>query len=88
MNSNTLKKYNKALNELKIPLNKMLPLLFEIDCKVIPLPLGGDKIKMLIFDKGNKIKKEPIYKHDEFKVKQIEFFNYFYNKYFDKYKNK
>lgn len=81
MNSNTLKKYNKALNELKTPLNDMLPLLYEIDCKVIPLPLGGDKIKMIIFNKGTKIKKEPVYNQYEFKVKQLEFFNYFYNKY-------
>lgn len=82
MNTNTSKKYKSALNELKDPLNKVYCSLSEIGCKVLPEPIENNKVKMLIFDKGNKIDKEPIYSHDVFKVKQIEFFNYFYNKYF------
>jgi len=82
MNSNTLKKYNNALNELKQPLNEVFRCLLDIECYTLPLPVGNDKIKMIIFEKGTKVKKEPIYSADEFKLKQIEFLNYFYNKYF------
>lgn len=82
MNTKTLKKYNKALNELKQPLNETFKVLIEIGCYTLPLPITDDKIKMIIFDKGKEIKKQPIYSRDEFKIKQIEFLNYFYNKYF------
>ena len=82
MNTKTLKKYNKALNELKQPLNDVFRLLAEIDCYTLPMPISNNKIKMIIFDKGKEIKKKPIYSSDEFKIKQIEFLNYFYNKYF------
>ena len=82
MNTKTLKKYNKALNELKQPLNETFKVLIEIGCYTLPLPITDDKIKMIIFDKGKEIKKKPIYSKDEFKIKQIEFLNYFYNKYF------
>lgn len=81
MNTKTLKKYNNALNELKQPLNETFKVLLEIGCYTLPLPITDDKIKMIIFDKGKEIKKKPVYSKDEFKIKQIEFLNYFYNKY-------
>ena len=81
MDSKTLKRYNKALNELKTPLNEMMWFITEQGCKVLPLPISGNKVKLLIFDKGLKIKKEKTYSHDEFKLKQLEFIEYFYNKY-------
>ena len=82
MNSDTLKKYKKALNELKAPLNEVFSKLDDIGCRIIPQPISNNKVKMIIFDKGIEVKKQPIYSQDQFKVKQIEFFNFFYNKYF------
>ena len=79
-NSKILKKYNKALNELKTPLNEMFQFITELDCKVLPDPVGN-KVKMIIFDKGLKVEREPTYSHDEFKLKQLEFIIHFYNKY-------
>ena len=66
----------------KTSLNELIAFCFDFNCYVLPQPVGNDKIKLIAVDKGRKIESKKTYTHKEFKQKQIEFFNYFYNKYY------
>ncbi len=80
-NSKTPKKDKNPLNGLKISLNELVGFCFDLNCYVIPNPISNDRMKLIAVDKGKQIESKKTYSLKEFKVKQLEFFLYFYNKY-------